>query len=72
MKQSAEILLYKTEKDQLKILLAKPGGPLWKNRDTGVWRIPKGELDEGEAPCPLPNASSWKKQALPSPATACP
>jgi predicted NUDIX family NTP pyrophosphohydrolase len=48
MKQSAGILLYKTEKDQLKILLAKPGGPFWKNKDTGVWSIPKGELDEGE------------------------
>jgi len=25
-----------------------PGGPLWKNKDTGAWSIPKGEYVEGE------------------------
>lgn len=27
-----------------------PGGPYWKNRDQGVWSIPKGLIDEGEQP----------------------
>ncbi len=48
MKQSAGILLYKTELSELKVLLAKPGGPFWKHKDIGAWSIPKGEIDENE------------------------
>jgi predicted NUDIX family NTP pyrophosphohydrolase len=29
-------------------LLVHPGGPFWKNKDAGVWSIPKGELQEAE------------------------
>jgi predicted NUDIX family NTP pyrophosphohydrolase len=29
-------------------LLAHPGGPLYRNKDDGVWTIPKGEIDSGE------------------------
>ncbi len=50
MKQSAGILLYKTELSELKVLLAKPGGPFWKNKDLGAWSIPKGEINENEDP----------------------
>lgn len=52
MKQSAGILLYKMEGTKLKVLLAHPGGPFWKNKDAGAWSIPKGELDENEDPLP--------------------
>lgn len=34
--------------DQLEVLLAHPGGPLFRNRDDGVWTIPKGEIGPGE------------------------
>ena len=34
----------------LEVLLAHPGGPFWRNKDEGAWTIPKGEIDEGEAP----------------------
>ena len=48
MKQSAGILLYKKEKNELKILLAHPGGPFLAKKDEGAWTIPKGELNEEE------------------------
>lgn len=48
MKQSAGILLYKTVGNDRQFLLAHPGGPFWKNKDLGVWSIPKGEFDATE------------------------
>lgn len=48
-KTSAGILLYKTE-PVLQVMLVHPGGPFWKNKDTGAWSIPKGELNETEEP----------------------
>ena len=29
-------------------MLVHPGGPFWKNKDTGAWSIPKGEFTEDE------------------------
>ena len=34
----------------LEILLVHPGGPYWKNKDSGAWSIPKGEFDHDEDP----------------------
>jgi len=48
MKQSAGILLYKTQNRKLYVLLIHPGGPYFEKKDTGVWSIPKGELEERE------------------------
>lgn len=31
-------------------LLAHPGGPYWARRDAGVWTVPKGGVEPGEAP----------------------
>ena len=45
---SAGLLLYRREKDGLKVLLAHPGGPFWRNHDEGAWTIPKGEGTGGE------------------------
>lgn len=50
MKKSAGILIYKKEKDQLYVMLVHPGGPFWKNKDTGAWSIPKGEFTDDEEP----------------------
>ena len=47
-KHSAGILLYHFHEDELRIFLVHPGGPFWKNRDEGVWSIPKGEFNEDE------------------------
>ncbi|WP_159015658.1 NUDIX domain-containing protein [Cognatiluteimonas profundi] len=46
---SAGILLFKHCDGELQVLLAHPGGPLWRHRDDGAWSIPKGELAPGEA-----------------------
>jgi len=46
---SAGILMYKREGDRLRVLLAHPGGPFWRNRDDGAWTVPKGEARAGEA-----------------------
>jgi predicted NUDIX family NTP pyrophosphohydrolase len=32
------------------VLLIKPGGPYWRNKDAGAWMIPKGLVEPGEAP----------------------
>jgi len=50
IKQSAGILLYRKNDGQLQVFLVHPGGPFFKNKDIGVWSIPKGEfLDEEDA-----------------------
>lgn len=47
---SAGILLFRECGTELEVLLIHPGGPYWKNRDEGAWMIPKGGVDDGEAP----------------------
>ena len=47
---SAGILLYRFRSGVLEVLLARPGGPFWKNRDIGAWMIPKGGVEPGEEP----------------------
>jgi len=32
------------------VLLIRPGGPYWRNKDAGAWMIPKGTLEPGEKP----------------------
>ncbi|MGO9543488.1 MAG: NUDIX domain-containing protein [Rhodomicrobium sp.] len=50
MKRSAGILLYKLVDGAPRVLLAHPGGPFWARKDAGVWTVPKGEYEPGEAP----------------------
>ena len=49
-KQSAGIILYRHRDSTLEIFLVHPGGPFWKNKDSGAWSIPKGEFDKREDP----------------------
>jgi len=42
--------MYRHDDDGLRVLLAHPGGPFWRNRDEGAWTVPKGEAGAGEAP----------------------
>jgi predicted NUDIX family NTP pyrophosphohydrolase len=35
---------------RFRVLLVHPGGPFYKRRDAGVWSIPKGSSEPGEAP----------------------
>jgi len=49
-KQSAGILMYRFRVKSLEVFLVHPGGPFWKNKDSGAWSIPKGEFTESEDP----------------------
>ena len=50
MKKSAGILVYRRKQDGIEFLLVHPGGPFWKNKETGAWSIPKGEFTDEEEP----------------------
>jgi predicted NUDIX family NTP pyrophosphohydrolase len=47
---SAGLLLYRRSQKGLELFLAHPGGPFWRDKDTGAWTIPKGVLDPDEDP----------------------
>jgi predicted NUDIX family NTP pyrophosphohydrolase len=47
---SAGILLFRQREKLTEVLLVKPGGPFWRNKDAGAWMIPKGMIEHGEAP----------------------
>ncbi len=44
------MLAYKIDAGKILVLLVHPGGPFWRNKDRGVWTIPKGEIGDGEDP----------------------
>ena len=50
MKQSFGILMYRITAAELEFLLVHPGGPFYKNKDTGIWSVPKGEGNGDESP----------------------
>jgi predicted NUDIX family NTP pyrophosphohydrolase len=50
MLKSAGILMYRNSPAGPEYFLVHPGGPFWKNKDTGAWSIPKGEFVDGEDP----------------------
>lgn len=50
MKKSAGLLVYRKLLHELQVMLVHPGGPFWKNKDTGAWSIPKGEFTDEEEP----------------------
>jgi predicted NUDIX family NTP pyrophosphohydrolase len=47
---SAGILLFREKEKRTEVLLIRPGGPFWRNKDTGAWMIPKGAIEPGETP----------------------
>ncbi|GAB3925593.1 NUDIX domain-containing protein [Mucilaginibacter myungsuensis] len=49
-KQTAGILVYRKQENNLQVFLVHPGGPFWKNKDAGAWSIPKGEFLADEEP----------------------
>lgn len=49
-KQSAGVLVYRRNERGIEVLLAHPGGPIFRHRDAGAWTIPKGEIERGEPP----------------------
>jgi predicted NUDIX family NTP pyrophosphohydrolase len=49
-KKSAGLLLYRINNNVPEVLLVHPGGPFFRNKDEGVWSIPKGEYNDDEDP----------------------
>jgi predicted NUDIX family NTP pyrophosphohydrolase len=47
---SAGILLFRERGGRTEVLLIRPGGPFWRNKQEGAWMIPKGALEPGETP----------------------
>lgn len=47
---SAGILLFREKEGRTEVLLIKPGGPFWRNKNAGAWMIPKGAIESGETP----------------------
>jgi predicted NUDIX family NTP pyrophosphohydrolase len=47
-KASAGVVLFRRHDGGVEVLLIKPGGPFWRNRDRGAWMIPKGAIETGE------------------------
>lgn len=47
---SAGLLMYRSVGGELRVLLAHPGGPFFRDKDEGAWTIPKGEVEPGEDP----------------------
>lgn len=45
-KQSAGLMLFRTNSGELELLLVHPGGPFWQKKDEHAWSIPKGEFQE--------------------------
>jgi predicted NUDIX family NTP pyrophosphohydrolase len=45
---SAGVLLFRQRPPETEVLLIKPGGPYWRNKDIGAWMIPKGMVEPGE------------------------
>lgn len=45
---SAGVLLFRQREEQTEVLLIRPGGPFWRNKDEGAWMIPKGAIEPGE------------------------
>lgn len=47
---SAGVLLFRQHGKEMQVLLIRPGGPYWSNKDAGAWMIPKGMVEQGETP----------------------
>src|SRR3979409_1867608 len=47
-KTSAGLLMFRTMRGELEVLLVHPGGPYFQKKDDGVWTIPKGEVTKAE------------------------
>jgi predicted NUDIX family NTP pyrophosphohydrolase len=42
--------MYRRRESRIELFLVHPGGPFFRNRDAGVWTIPKGIIEPGEEP----------------------
>jgi predicted NUDIX family NTP pyrophosphohydrolase len=45
---AAGLLMFRVKENNYEFFVTHPGGPFFKNKDTGVWSIPKGLPEPGE------------------------
>jgi predicted NUDIX family NTP pyrophosphohydrolase len=65
-KQSAGILAFRRNGTAgIEVLLVHPGGPFWKNKDSGAWSIPKGEPAAEEQPLAAARREFLEELGLP-------
>jgi predicted NUDIX family NTP pyrophosphohydrolase len=62
--RSAGILLYRRRCSAIEVFLVHPGGPLWNNKDSGAWSIPKGLIGGNEDALLGRGENSRKRQNL--------
>lgn len=48
MQISSGILMFRIKNKDLEVFLVHPGGPIYKNKDKGVWSVPKGIVKDSE------------------------
>lgn len=65
MQKASGILLFRKLGNVTEYFLVHPGGPFWKNKDTGAWSIPKGEFDDNEEPLKAAQREFEEETGLP-------
>ena len=63
-RQSAGLLVYRERAGELQFFLVHPGGPLWQNKDAGIWSIPKGEFSADEEPLEAAKREFWEETGM--------
>src|ERR1044071_1954828 len=63
-KFTAGLLLFR-RCNELEVLLIHPGGPFWAKKDLGAWSLPKGQIEDNEAP--LDAAQRELSESIPKP-----
>jgi predicted NUDIX family NTP pyrophosphohydrolase len=66
-RRSAGLLLYRRDRDDVRVLLGHMGGPFWTRKDEASWSVPKGELDDGEDPAVAAAREFTEELGLPAP-----
>ncbi|QTH23728.1 NUDIX domain-containing protein [Rhizorhabdus wittichii] len=46
--RSAGLLIFRRRGGAIEVLLVRPGGPYWRNKDASAWQISKGLIEPGE------------------------
>ena len=61
---AAGLLMCRNTQRGLEYFLVHPGGPFFKNKDAGVWSIPKGISEPGEALIDTAQREFWEETGI--------
>lgn len=65
--RSAGLLIWRRRAVGPEFLLAHPGGPYWRGKDTAAWSIPKGLIEPDEDPLAAARREFVEETGLPVP-----